>query len=613
MKKGICIAPPLIVVVLMLLSSALPAVTADSNIRENVKGYDRGVSWQPVVPLKKATFVNFDENSYLDDYSYLAAVPTTVFYDKDGGRLFSYPLLFYQDPYPVKEDKERSLNARQGLNYFMEDWMSYCNGRLDGLTLINVDKNKVTQWPSRNTTTITGDNPFSVASQIALHDWSYSDNAVVAVIKENFEKPNEITKGKIDGKMFTYNVGHKHFEMEQPIIGTGGTYSSFNIDDENYKYVIAQLSWPNHIDLDLQLYDSHLGMVDNAAGVYSDPRLETTGSYIHNYGKWQVSVTAVPKKGFSDTGSEKDLFNAMSFKELSKEIKNKCDVDVLLYPGVKFNLPKTPFGCRNASFTLRWNNPGVKLGFAVLDPVDNEICSSLSKEEIISGDSDNKNETTIHINQLGECRDGENYSICVFSVNNVSQPVDFRFDYSWQQNFSKEESDCFVSATNGAVLASTLNAPLLYVSPSQLPKCTKEALYKLGVKNIYLLNIGGHLSANVKNELKGIASIKEEYKDARNVYSGIKGLSGRSGDIIFTTIDPWTYWYVSEGKPAGETKAALFVGPASYIAAQHGSPVVVVDEHPRLSQAVVYHDNFWRKNADSRATVEPSSGSMFLS
>ncbi|HHH80218.1 MAG TPA: hypothetical protein ENL13_04885, partial [Thermoplasmatales archaeon] len=82
---------PVLFVVLMLVSSALPVAVAESNIKNSVKGYDKGVSWQPVVPLKKVTFVNFDENSYLDDYSYLAAVPTTVFYDKDGGRLFSYP------------------------------------------------------------------------------------------------------------------------------------------------------------------------------------------------------------------------------------------------------------------------------------------------------------------------------------------------------------------------------------------------------------------------------------------------------------------------------------------------------------------------------------------
>ncbi|MCD6237554.1 MAG: hypothetical protein J7K13_06360, partial [Thermoplasmata archaeon] len=67
--------------ILVLFGSILPAVTADSNVKENIKGYDKGVSWANVVPLKKVTFVNFDENSYVDDYAYLASIPTTVFYD----------------------------------------------------------------------------------------------------------------------------------------------------------------------------------------------------------------------------------------------------------------------------------------------------------------------------------------------------------------------------------------------------------------------------------------------------------------------------------------------------------------------------------------------------
>lgn len=47
---------------------------------ENVKGFDKGVSWASVVPLKKVTFVDFDENNYLDDYTYLASIPTAVFF-----------------------------------------------------------------------------------------------------------------------------------------------------------------------------------------------------------------------------------------------------------------------------------------------------------------------------------------------------------------------------------------------------------------------------------------------------------------------------------------------------------------------------------------------------
>jgi hypothetical protein len=84
--------------------------------------------------------INFDKDGILDDYAYLAAVPTSVF--SSGGKLYSNPLLFYQDAYPVKEDKERTLDARQGLDYFMEDWMSYCNNQLDQMTLVNVPENK---------------------------------------------------------------------------------------------------------------------------------------------------------------------------------------------------------------------------------------------------------------------------------------------------------------------------------------------------------------------------------------------------------------------------------------------------------------------------------------
>ncbi|RLF36335.1 MAG: hypothetical protein DRN03_03810, partial [Thermoplasmata archaeon] len=95
------------ITLLILLSIVSSTISAKTNIPERFKGFDKGVSWKPVLPLKKVTFVNFDKDGYLDDYAYLAAIPTAVFYDKSGDRLISHPLLFYQDPYPVKNDKER--------------------------------------------------------------------------------------------------------------------------------------------------------------------------------------------------------------------------------------------------------------------------------------------------------------------------------------------------------------------------------------------------------------------------------------------------------------------------------------------------------------------------
>jgi len=155
-----------------LVSSVMmsPFVSAESIGKTiNNKGFTKGVSWESVVPLKKATFVNFDENGILDDYAYLAAVPTAVFSDSNNDRIFSNPLLFYQEEYPVKEDKERSLNARQGLNYFMEDWMAYCGDKLDQIPAINMPQQTRNNWEANNYTSITGGTPYDLANKIALN------------------------------------------------------------------------------------------------------------------------------------------------------------------------------------------------------------------------------------------------------------------------------------------------------------------------------------------------------------------------------------------------------------------------------------------------------------
>jgi hypothetical protein len=598
----------------ILLSPFVVAEDTNETIRNT--GFTKGVSWKPVVPLKKVTFVNFDENGFLDDYAYLAAVPTTVFYNPEGNRLFSNPLLFYQDEYPVKEDKERTLNARQGLDYFMEDWMAYCNGQLDQMTLINVPQSKLKgNWNARNLTTIDSNNSYDIANKIALHEWSYSPNAVIAVIQDQFKQPNNITELSVSGQLPVHTVGHQQFNVEEPVIGTGGTYKYFNIDDTSYKYVIAELTWPNPVDYDLQLYDEKLGMVDNLARGYPEEsvygRVEVVGSYIHNYGKWGVSVTAVPVKSTDkQTNDTQNSSIETALKTLGKTLKNTGNVDITLYSGINLNIAKAPFGCRDVDFTLTWKG-SAHLGFTLLDPIGTEISSSLSKEEVTSGVVINENSTaSLHVDRLGECRENDTYSICIFSLDEIAQPVDFTLTYRWHQNFSKTEGECFASAANGAVLASALNAPLLYVSPSQIISETKDTLYQLGVKHIYLINIGHSLSKEVKDELIAVAPVTE-YSETKDLYGLINEKTGNTKAVVFTTIDPWTYWYVAEEKPAGEYPGALFVGPAAFIAAHHGCSVIIVDLHPQLSQATVYPTDFWVKAAATRD--EPTSGSMLLS
>ena len=91
-----------IAVFVMLGGVILPTVIADTS-RLYVDGFDKGISWKPSISLKRTTFIQLDQESYLDDYAYLAAIPTSVFYDKNKDTIFSNPLLFYEDEYDIYE------------------------------------------------------------------------------------------------------------------------------------------------------------------------------------------------------------------------------------------------------------------------------------------------------------------------------------------------------------------------------------------------------------------------------------------------------------------------------------------------------------------------------
>jgi len=605
----------ILIVIILLTSVFLPFVNATDI--SNIAGFVKGPSFNSVVPIKKTIFVNFDNEKLIDDYSYLAAIPMAIF--NDNTNLYSYPLLFYQDEYQPEDEKERSLNAYQGLDYFMQDWSQICNNNFDEVTLINVEKNKIDQWGnSKIYTSIDADNPFDIANEIAMHDWSYTNDAVIAVIEEEYEKPLNITSGEVIGTIPRYNAEHKTLKLERPVIGIGATYEDFEINDENFKFIITKMKWKDKEDYDLQLYDDQLGMVQVAMGSYSDPYpySEVAASFIHNYGKWEVSISAVPKKEISDDmGKMETMYYDSKIEDvISSSLfnRNTMDVDIDLFPGSEVKIPPTPFGCRNIDLTLEWNDPGINLGFTVLDPIGNEIACSISETELLEGRiSGEQTKAKVSLDILGECRSDENYKVCVFALEDLKTSVDYTVEYSWQQNFSKIEGNCLSSASNGAILASALNSPLLYSLPSGLNQRTKDILYQLGVEDVYIVSIGNYLSKSGKEQIKEIANIKGNYIGTKEIYDEIRSITGQN-DVIFSTIDPWDYWYIDERKPAGTYPGALHIGPASLIAAHHGSPLILVDVHPRLSQAITYPTEFWRKNAVLRSN-EPSSGGMLLS
>ena len=616
-KNKIISSIALIITCSLLLGAIIPSAQAIDT--KYIKACDKGPSQLPTANIQKTTLVNYDENSYLDDYAYLAAIPTAVFnYDNT---LISHPLLFYEDEYKWEEDRERIFNAYQGLDYFMEDWMEYSNGKLDQKILINMDENDASKWDAKETITIKANNPYEIASKIALQDWSYTDDAVIAVIDQEFKRLNNEESGTISGKIVIDKaVKQEHFEVEQTN-SLNPVSNDFTVPD-GYMYVYARCWYPSITvrvslplpgfemsrqivipsgDKDLQLYCNYNGewmqtLALDAWNQGGGMDREKDGTYAYSTGRWRAAVTDIPTKKLVEIverhGSWRDII-----KSLKKVI---YEVDITMYPGERITLfDDLPFDCRNVKIELDSKSANADLSFCLIGPSGEEI--------------DCDKEGVIQVDRLGGLLPGESYDLAIFNKEDVKGSFEYDISYSYQENKTKYESDCLTNAAEGAILASTLNAPLLYTSKKELPRETIDTLNRLGVKKIYLVNLGSRLSKGAEDELKDTVTIKENYRNHKEIYDAICDKT-ESNDVIISTIDPWKPWYVFERTATNEIEMpyALHIGPAAYCAAHHGAPVLITENHPELSSAVIWHNVDWKTASINPVASSPTTAEMYL-
>lgn len=604
----------LILICVVLLSNFSFTSYAGKNQKdeENI-GFNTGPSYKSVVPLSKTIFVNYDEESLVDDYSFLACIPASVFNYDD--QLYSNPLLFHYNP-PNNYDKTRlTLDPTQGIEYFMEDWINYNNGSLDQILGVNTPTKELKKWSAKDYKIIYNDNEFDNAKEIALHEWSFSDSAVITPTVTEYEKKtknvkNTITenfpKNKIK-KLPTIEV--KDVNFFQPI------YNQFHVDDK-YKHIHADIWWDSIFindkimisssnpegNPDIQLYfnqnSTWIQSESSCKNIFGPLGHKYTNSYVHKPGMWRIGIVDMLTydKFIRFQGNPIKIFTSKEFNYYA---------DITLFPGLNnIKIPeKLDLKCEDVFFRLKWFDGSVDLGFSVIGPSGEVIYTAL--------DQDNDNLIEIKLESLAKLTQDECYSISVFSTSGVTKDIEFKIEYSWKQELENDNQDFLSSASEGAILASNLNAPLLFTKPTSLHTSTKEAFLKLGVKNIYIVDIGNHLSEKVIKELKEIAKVKKRYTTLRQVYNEIRRYSGEN-DIIFSTINPWIYWDYNSLEPIGKEEAGFFIGPASYIAAHHGSPLILIENHPRLSSAAIYHNELWRRFSTNPEFHRPSTAEMIL-
>ncbi len=520
------------------------------------------ISFCPTEVVGRVALVNYDQKGIDDDLAYLLLVPACASFQE--GRLFSSPLIFWDNERTIPE-----LNSHPGVDYFLEDWMSFAPQ--SEVLAVGLPQEAIWELEDEGFSDIAAlpCDPDSLSSHIALEEWGESKEAVVAVL--DMGRVKEVSdRGTIQGRFdFGPEVKSREFEgKKEPTLVP--TYHKFDVSPPT-KYIQVKMNWQERgKDPDLQLYDFSLGEVAaSARWNVIEGRGEEVVSYANNYGEWAAAVTYMPTQSIKSPP-----------KKAQHDLQVDYQVKVKMYPGVEVMLPPTPQGCHNARLELQGKG---KLGLVVRGLEGAELASAIPYRK------------PLEMEYLGK---GE-YTATVLALEGEVGP-DFALNWSWE---GREDgfTESMAAASNGAVLASLKNCPLFYAHPEGISPGTEAALEKLGVKEIHLLNLSGR-------EVDIASFPVSELETLTDIYQAIRDISG-SDDIVFSTTKPFSYpdalgdFHTQEG--------GYFFAPGAYASAIHGSPLLLLESDPRLECAALWHRSSWRRGFEDRHTP-PSPGGMVL-
>lgn len=618
----------LLLTALLLSSAVLPATLSaapGNQVTEwNPNGLDH-VSWLPLAPMPAATFVEFDPNSYMDDWAYLAALPTSVF--SANGQVYGAPLLFWEDPAPEGTPREQMpLFGYQSNQYLMEDWMVVNGGKLDRLQLIQMEEvtedRIASDYTANDVKTFDSTSAYNLASMLALDNWEFADSAVVAIIDHKFPNPAAKVEGSVSGLapggelVEETKTGSKTPDPVNPNV------HPFKVP-EGYKFVDAFMEWTwlgqtilpdgstvseRGKDLDLQLYDDQIGEVVASefwnvieGDLYrpQDGPYEQADTYAYHEGDWDAYVTYMPTKGYNNIGSEAAALPAPP-KQGNEDSRAHYTIYLTLFPGVDVDLPDpAPMMTGPASYTLEWEGTD-NLGLVIRGPSGAALARDIS----------DANPKTVSFTDLGE----GDYSASVINLDDNSNEMEFTLSYSYEPVLSKAAAFALGNAANGAVWASLNNIPLLYANDDELPETTGEALKKLGVDKVYLVDMADR-GEKAKEGIGDLTALLQDgidvkhYTDGPRLYQDIQAKSGQN-DVIFSSLRGWRPWTIQAEWDYLEYPEATYLGPAAMSAAYHGAPLLITDLHPELSAPVAWHNAFWQHAY--RYRLPPGVGPMYL-
>ncbi len=477
-----------------------------------------------LIPLRRLTIVEYDDSSYLDDFAYMAAVPTSVFV-YNTTRYIS-PQLFYYN-----SDSQKWL---------LNDWSEYLSpdGGLSQLVIIGdlplqtarelVKEFQVLPYPW-----IQGDSSASIAAKLALSEWSSSSIAVFALASDSLPE-NTVQRG-----VFTDVLQDVHTTEDTiPItIGSSDTLKEIVFStSSSVGWIEGSINWTdptNHYYFTHSLIDPHSYDIDYSMRIQTYwerfyPGLEAPVPL--NFwlpstaaGDWHLKIYPHPP-----------LTGTLLLEFVLKR-----------HPGYTRTI-SVPEHARSLSVRIDWDNTATDLNLALVDPLGH-LVQWAPAGSLLSSPGTEK--AVVEYPMAGD------WTVVVGWMNANGEQN--RVDMSWEIVKLDENIGSYLeSAANGAVLASLLNAPLLFVSRTSVPDITLWAAQRLGVSYAFLVDPANIHSATVYNQLDTFFTVAN-LNTYPLVTQWIRDLSSTE-DVVVTV-------------PMGNGEE--YFGPATYSAAFHGCPV----------------------------------------
>lgn len=474
----------------------------------------------PIVPLRRVTLVSSDPNSYIDEFSYISAVPYSVFYN--GSTRYLSPLLQY-DP-------------SEYLDWFMEDW-SEVLARDSGATQLTVIGDVPTSavmklggmFGSKVYPWIQGASSAENAAMLALSEWNRSSIAVVALSRDSFPG-NTIVTGQAD---ITVSAGAASVITPSLSISSSNPVTLTFQVPTGVGWIEGSLNWTG------PEYFTHVLMDDYSRSIDYSVRSQVY------WERFYSGLSAPLPLYFWVPNTRSGQWRLIVRPEVTISRTINFDCVVTFHPGFTHTISVPPLA-KSLKVRALWGGGNmIDMNFALLDPDGVLVAWGPSGSPLSSPGTESL--------EVKYPREGD----WTLVGARMSTDAGVTVNLSWEiESMPADMQDYLESAANGAVLASLLNAPLVYVDRDSVPDITTYAMTRLGVNTSILVDPAALHTQALYSSLASFSTVVN-LTSHQLVTGWIRSLSDTS-DVVLTI-------------PLGNGSELL--APAALSGAFHGAPV----------------------------------------